>query len=96
MAVIYGDPSRPENINALAGNLQLLLIRFHLSSGVILGSENFMFFFLQNQADTGKSLKDKKMAAILDNDEKEHERQLAEREEELVMDLISKYIHDLC
>lgn len=36
------------------------------------------------------------MAAILDNDEKEHERQLAEREEELVMDLISKYIHDLC
>lgn len=43
MAVIHGDPSRPENINALAGNLQLLLIRFHLSSGVILGSENFVF-----------------------------------------------------
>ncbi|XP_025098007.1 LOW QUALITY PROTEIN: dynein gamma chain, flagellar outer arm-like [Pomacea canaliculata] len=45
----------------------------------------------KTKADTGKSLKDKKMAAILDNDEKEHERQLAEREEELVMDLISHY-----
>ena len=40
------------------------------------------------QADTAKLSKEKKITIIVDDDEVEKERQLAQREEELVMDLI--------
>ena len=40
------------------------------------------------QADTAKLSKEKKITIIVDDEEVEKERQLAQREEELVMDLI--------
>lgn len=57
---------------------------------IIEGLQNVANLLSTRKTEAGK-LKDKKMTLIVDDEEVERERQLAHREEEMVMDLISHY-----
>ncbi|XP_070190368.1 uncharacterized protein [Littorina saxatilis] len=60
-------------------------------STVLEGLQSVANLLTIRKADTAKMSKEKKMTMIVDDDEKERERNLAKREEELVMELIGHY-----